>query len=59
MFLRPKFLIIFDFFIFPIINFFTKENEYVLDYFMGVGGTLLGASLSNRNALGIDQCRHD
>lgn len=37
-----------------IINFFTKENEYVLDYFMGVGGTLLGASLSNRNALGID-----
>ena len=37
-----------------IINFFTKENEHILDYFMGVGGTLLGASLSNRNALGID-----
>ena len=37
-----------------IIKFFTKENEHILDYFMGVGGTLLGASLSNRNALGID-----
>ncbi len=37
-----------------IIKFFTKENEYILDYFMGVGGTLLGASLSSRNALGID-----
>ncbi len=37
-----------------IIRFFTKENELVLDYFMGVGGTLLGASLSNRRAIGID-----
>lgn len=37
-----------------IINFFTKENEIVFDYFMGVGGSLLGASLSNRRALGID-----
>jgi len=37
-----------------IIEFFTKENEIVLDYFMGVGGTLLGASLCNRNAIGID-----
>jgi DNA modification methylase len=37
-----------------IIRFFTKENELVLDYFMGVGGTLLGASLSNRKAIGID-----
>lgn len=37
-----------------IIKFFTKENELVLDYFMGVGGTLLGASLSNRKAVGID-----
>ena len=37
-----------------IIEFFTKENELVLDYFMGVGGTLLGASLCNRNAIGID-----
>ena len=37
-----------------IIEFFTKENEVVLDYFMGVGGTLLGASLCNRNAIGID-----
>lgn len=37
-----------------IIEFFTKENELVLDYFMGVGGSLLGASLSNRRAIGID-----
>jgi DNA modification methylase len=37
-----------------LIKFFTKENELVLDYFMGVGGTLLGASLCNRKALGID-----
>ena len=37
-----------------IIEFFTKENDVVLDYFMGVGGTLLGASLCNRNAIGID-----
>lgn len=37
-----------------IIRFFTKENDVVLDYFMGVGGTLLGASLSNRKAIGID-----
>jgi len=39
-----------------IIGFFTKKNEWVLDYFMGVGGTLLGASLCDRNALGIDLC---
>ena len=37
-----------------IIKFFTKENEHILDYFMGVGGTLIGASLAKRNALGID-----
>jgi DNA modification methylase len=37
-----------------IIEFFTKENEIVLDYFMGVGGTLIGASLCNRRAIGID-----
>lgn len=37
-----------------IIEFFTKENDLVLDYFMGVGGTLLGASLSDRRAIGID-----
>ena len=37
-----------------IIEFFTKKNELVFDYFMGVGGTLLGASLSNREAIGID-----
>lgn len=37
-----------------IIEFFTKEGELVFDYFMGVGGTLIGASLCNRNAIGID-----
>lgn len=37
-----------------IIEFFTKEGDLVLDYFMGVGGSLLGSSLSNRKAIGID-----
>jgi len=37
-----------------IIQFFTKEGELVFDYFMGVGGTLLGASLCNRRAIGVD-----
>lgn len=37
-----------------IILFFTKENELVLDTFMGVGGTLLGAALCNRRAIGFD-----
>lgn len=37
-----------------IIEFFTKEGGWVLDPFMGVGGTLLGASLCRRNAIGID-----
>jgi DNA modification methylase len=37
-----------------IIRFFTKENEIILDYFMWVGWSLLGASLANRRALGID-----
>lgn len=37
-----------------LIKFFTKENQLILDPFMGVGGTLLGASLCNRRAVGID-----
>ncbi|HEC1781830.1 TPA: RNA methyltransferase [Campylobacter lari] len=37
-----------------IIKFFTKENELVFDFFAGVGGTLLGASLCDRKAVGID-----
>lgn len=37
-----------------IISFFTKEGDVVLDYFMGVGGSLLGAGLCGRKALGID-----
>lgn len=37
-----------------LIEFFTKENEIIFDYFMGVGGSLLGSSLCNRRAIGID-----
>lgn len=37
-----------------IISFFTKDGEIVLDYFMGVGGSLLGAGLCGRHAIGID-----
>jgi len=37
-----------------LIEFFTKEGGWVFDPFVGVGGTLLGASLCRRNAVGID-----
>lgn len=37
-----------------IIKMFTKKGDKVLDPFMGVGGTLLGASLIDREAVGID-----
>lgn len=37
-----------------LICFFTKHDEIVFDAFMGVGGTLLGASLANRRAIGIE-----
>lgn len=39
-----------------LIGFFTKKDAWVLDPFMGVGGTLLGASLlsDKRNAVGVD-----
>lgn len=37
-----------------LIKIFTKRNDLVLDPFMGVGGTLLGASLCDRRAIGID-----
>ena len=37
-----------------IIRFFSKENELIFDSFMGVGGSLLGAALCGRKALGID-----
>lgn len=36
------------------IRFFTKKNEKILDPFMGVGGTLIGASLEDRKAVGVD-----
>jgi hypothetical protein len=37
-----------------LIRTFTKEGMLVLDPFMGVGGTLLGASLCGRRAVGIE-----
>ncbi len=37
-----------------LIEFFTKPGERVIDPFAGVGGTLIGASLCGRSALGIE-----
>jgi len=37
-----------------IIKVFTKSGQTVLDPLMGVGGTLIGASLSGRTAIGIE-----
>lgn len=37
-----------------IISFFTKREELVLDPFAGVGGTLLGAALTKRRAVGYE-----
>jgi DNA modification methylase len=37
-----------------LIKIFTKKGQRVLDPFMGVGGVLLGAALSNRSATGIE-----
>src|SRR6266567_400485 len=37
-----------------IVEFFTRRGEWVLDPFMGVGGTLLGCALTGRNAVGVD-----
>lgn len=37
-----------------LIKTFTKKGEKVLDPLMGVGGTLLGAALCNRDAIGIE-----
>lgn len=39
------------------IDFFTKESQVVLDPFMGVGGTLIACSMSNRKGIGIDLSR--
>lgn len=37
-----------------LIMFFSKEKEIIFDMFMGVGGTLLGAALCDREAIGIE-----
>jgi len=37
-----------------LLRVFTKEGQLVLDPFMGVGGTLLGASRCGRRAVGIE-----
>jgi DNA modification methylase len=37
-----------------VIEFFTKPGQIVLDPFAGVGGTLLGAALCGRRAVGIE-----
>ena len=37
-----------------LIRIFTKSGESVLDPFMGVGGVLLGAELSDRDGVGVD-----
>ncbi|MHA1797192.1 MAG: TRM11 family SAM-dependent methyltransferase [Candidatus Helarchaeota archaeon] len=38
-----------------IINIFTKKGEKVLDPFAGVGGTLLGCSITGREGVGIER----
>lgn len=37
-----------------IIRFFSKQGELILDPFAGVGGTLLGAQLAGRQAIGVE-----
>src|SRR3989441_10883951 len=40
-----------------LVEFFTRQGEWVLDPFMGVGGSLLGCSLAGRNGVGIELSR--
>lgn len=37
-----------------LIEFFTKKDGWVLDPFVGVGGTLLACSMANRHGVGVD-----
>ena len=40
-----------------LIEFFTKQGGRVLDPFVGVGGTLLGCSMTGRHGVGVDLSR--
>lgn len=40
-----------------LIEFFTKKNGWVLDPFVGVGGTLLACSMAGRHGVGVDLSR--
>ena len=37
-----------------LIEFFTQKNGWVLDPFVGVGGTLLGCSMAGRHGVGVE-----
>lgn len=37
-----------------LVKFFSKKNELIFDPFMGVGGTLLACSMSERKGVGVD-----
>lgn len=40
------------------IEFFTKENQWILDPFLGTGSSLIAAGKSNRNGVGIELSSH-